>query len=107
MAIIYFDEAINQKNDIISMYNLAHLYFYDDKNRYFENEFIVEKSIKLLIKSSNKHFYPSELLLCIISIIKFGNSPEIIISELNKYDVISSELSKAIHNISSRKARRY
>ena len=73
------------------MYNLAHLYFYEESN--------IEESIKLLIKSANRYFYPSQVLLCIISIIQFGIDPNIIIKELNNYETISSELSKSIINI--------
>lgn len=93
-AIIYFQEAINQNNDIIAMYNLANLYFYEEP---FKDSF--KESIKLLIKSSNKKFYHSTLLLCIISIINFGFEYENIIKELNEYEMISHELKKSIYNI--------
>ncbi|KAK8838429.1 hypothetical protein M9Y10_033055 [Tritrichomonas musculus] len=45
-AIVYFQEAIRQKNDYLSMYNLAHIYVYDETFRGG-----VEKAIELLIRS--------------------------------------------------------
>ena len=76
------------------MYNLAHLYFYEEP---FKDSF--KESIILLIKSSNENFYPSKLLLCLISIMYFGFEHENIIKELKKYDTISHELAKWIYNI--------
>ena len=72
------------------MYNLAHLYFYEEP---YKDSF--KESIKLLIKSSNE----TKLLLCLISIINFGFEYENIIKELKKYDTISNELAKCIYNI--------
>lgn len=50
-AIVYFEEAIHQSNDIVSMYNLSHLYIYD---RPIKNS--IDESIKLLIKSYSRGF---------------------------------------------------
>ena len=98
LAINYFKEVIDQNcingNYNLALYNLAHLYFYKD-----QNDDNMKKSIQLLIKSSNENFYPSILLLYIISIYNFGIEYENIINELSKYDVISSNLAKSIHNI--------
>ncbi|KAK8854151.1 hypothetical protein M9Y10_016708 [Tritrichomonas musculus] len=65
-AIVYFEEAIRQKNDFLSMYNLAHLYMYD---KTIEED--INKSIELLIKSSD-HFQLSKNLLCILLVKQFG-----------------------------------
>ena len=46
----YFKEAINQKKDKIAMYNLAHMYLYND---HIKEEF---DPIELLIRSSNEGF---------------------------------------------------
>ena len=46
-AIVYFEEAISQKNDYLSMYNLAHIYLFSETVKHDIN-----KSIDLLIKSS-------------------------------------------------------
>ena len=62
-AFVYFREAINQKNDIVAMYNLAHCYLHDDppdKN--------INEAINLLIRSHNQGFYVSSILLSFILI---------------------------------------
>ena len=76
------------------MYNLAHLYFYENP---IENG--NQESIKLLIASSNKDHYPSKFLLCIVSIHEFGNNINTIIQELNKIEPISCQLINSIYNI--------
>ena len=67
IAISYFEEAIRMKDDILSMYNLSHIYIYEDvtKDR-------IDESIKLLVKLSRKYFNPSYDLLCIALIKKHG-----------------------------------
>lgn len=50
----YFNEAIRQKDDFISMFNLSNIYLDEDDNC---------KSVELLIKSSNKGFIPSKIVL--------------------------------------------
>ena len=67
LAITYFDEAIRQKNDIVAMYNLAHIYIFEDKS----NERINE-SIQLLLKSLIQGFQPSAILLLIAFAIEQG-----------------------------------
>lgn len=67
-AKIYFNEAIN-KDNAISMYNLAHIYIYNEPNS--DN---INKSIKLLIISFSYSFWPSLYLLCIALIQKYGCS---------------------------------
>ena len=64
-SIDYFEEAIRQENDKASMYNLAHLYFYEESINHN-----YDKSIDLLIQSFNKEFVPSLELLSIILFIK-------------------------------------
>lgn len=55
-AIELFNEAIKQKNDYLAMYNLAHIYIYDEKIK--QN---LDEPIDLLIKSSN--FFDHSLIL--------------------------------------------
>ncbi|KAK8834437.1 hypothetical protein M9Y10_018146 [Tritrichomonas musculus] len=71
-AIVYFEEAIRQKNDYLSMYNLAHLYIYDETVNGDIN-----KSIELLIKSSDQ-FSHSMILLCILIVKQFGFNIDLI-----------------------------
>ncbi|KAK8870233.1 hypothetical protein M9Y10_008110 [Tritrichomonas musculus] len=95
----YFKEAINQKNDKIAMYNLAHMYFYND---HIKEEF---DPINLLIRSSNEDFYESIQLLCIILFKTFGNDEAKIIKRLNENEIkaknISLIISRLIPNESS------
>lgn len=81
-AIVYFREAINQKNDMVAMYNLAHCYLYDDPSD--EN---INKAINLLIRSHNRGFYISSILLSFILIKRSGFNIENIINEINKYKI--------------------
>ena len=90
-AIVYFEEAINQKNDYISMYNLAHLHFYEEP---LKDSF--EKSIHLLVKSAKSKFQPSIILLCLVLIMTFGIDFNDIIKELKKYENVSNELQHSI-----------
>ena len=76
------------------MYNLAHLYFYEQPIKNSN-----EESIKLLINSSNEDHYPSKFLLCIVSIYEFGNDIHNIIREINKIESISKELTNSICDI--------
>ena len=50
----YFEEAIRQKNDPLSMFNLANIYLDENKN---------DKAVDLLIKSINKGFVPPIVIL--------------------------------------------
>ncbi|KAK8892389.1 hypothetical protein M9Y10_029615 [Tritrichomonas musculus] len=83
LAIEYFEEAIRQKNDALSMYNLSNIYIYDD--RVNQN---IDKSIELLIKSFNQGFQPSIFLLSVALIKK--------VNDFNyfNYDKISEEIDK-------------
>ncbi|KAK8895338.1 hypothetical protein M9Y10_023798 [Tritrichomonas musculus] len=67
LAIEYFEEAIRQKNDKLSMFNLSSIYMYDVRIK-----IDINKSIDLLIKSSNLNFEPSCTLLCLAIIKKCG-----------------------------------
>ena len=78
LAIEYFREAIHQKGDYISMYNLAHLYLYEDP---VENS--IDKSIKLLSNSYMKGFLPSQILLCLALIKKYGNDSAKLLDDEN------------------------
>lgn len=66
-SIINLKEAIQQKADRVSMYNLAHLYFYDIK----VNNDNYDKSINLLIQSLNLKFEPARHLLYLVLIQKY------------------------------------
>ena len=61
-----FKEAIAQKNDELSMYNLVHLYFFQQRDR-----FDFDKCLNLLLKSSkilnNYPFY----FICLIFVDKY------------------------------------
>lgn len=63
-AEIYFNEAIVQKNDPVSMYNLAHMYLYKKSSNNF-----IDKSIRLLLDSIIQCFYPLLDLLCIALVV--------------------------------------
>ncbi|KAK8839704.1 hypothetical protein M9Y10_031408 [Tritrichomonas musculus] len=96
-AIEYFEEAIRQKRDYLSMYNLAHIYIYSD---FIEHD--IDKSINLLIRSSNK-FHHSLILLSIILMKKYGNISNTIheIKKLTDDIVIQSKVYITIMNINS------
>ena len=81
LAIEYFEEAIRQKNDKVSMYNLSNIYIYDE--RVNQN---IDKSIEMLIKSLNLGFQPSLILLSIAVIKKvFSYNCDKIKEEIGKY----------------------
>ncbi|KAK8846996.1 hypothetical protein M9Y10_019570 [Tritrichomonas musculus] len=77
-AIVYFEEAIRQKNDYLSMYNLARIYMYDSTIKQDLN-----KSIDLLIRSMNK-FKHSSILLSLALLLKFDFNIETIQHELKQ-----------------------
>ena len=68
-SIEYFNEAIRQENDPVAMFNLAHIY-------YFEEAGIIDidKAFDLLIKSSQKQISYSNILLCLVAIKKFKST---------------------------------
>lgn len=84
-AIVYFEEAIRQKNDHLAMYNLANILIYDESVK--KN---IERSIELLIKSSNR-FAISYLLLSSFLIKQFGFDTEKIVKIIEKVDGVSNE----------------
>lgn len=91
LSIEYFNVAITQKNDLLSMFNLACIYLYNDS---FKDN--VELSIDLLIKSSNRGFHPSKELLCLALIKKFGFNLVIIKDEIDKLDMLQYQAKKQI-----------
>ena len=93
LAIEYFKEAIKQKNDIVSMYNLAHLYLYEDPIEGF-----IDKSIELLIKSLKRGFSQSIYILCLALIKKVEDNLLNIQNILDDHN-ISNELSLKIVEI--------
>ena len=91
-AIVYFEEEIHQKNDILSMYNLAHIYIFD--------EMIggdINKSIELLIKSFK--FGYSQILLCLILIKKCGNNISLIKGEIERNAKTNDNLDTLLRQI--------
>ena len=91
-SIILFNEAI-KKNDVVSTYNLAHLYFYGENV-----EVNIDKSEKLLIESAN--FLHSQNLLSLLFVKKFGfiHTVKIIEEELKLQKIESKELANEIYN---------
>ena len=86
LAIAYFEEAIKQKEDEVSMFNLASIYIYED---------IIQKidtAIDLLINSSILGFKFSNDLLCIAVIKKVGFNISDIRNELNNHKNITEFL---------------
>ncbi|KAK8843573.1 hypothetical protein M9Y10_024630 [Tritrichomonas musculus] len=90
-AIEYFEEAIRQGNDYLSMYNLAHIYIYEENINQDIN-----KLIDLLIKSSEK-FDPSFFLLCIILI-----KQNISYKDVIKNNDLAKKISRKIVEIGSK-----
>ncbi|KAK8899133.1 hypothetical protein M9Y10_001434 [Tritrichomonas musculus] len=99
LAIEYFEEAISQKSDGVAMYNLSNIYIYDE--RVNQN---IDKSIEMLIKSSNQGFQPSLVLLSIVlikKVISFNSFNYSKISEeIDKYkeatDILKSRIGQTI-----------
>ncbi|KAK8888425.1 hypothetical protein M9Y10_039495 [Tritrichomonas musculus] len=92
LSIEYFKEAIRQKNDKISMYNLAHLYFYEDPIKDS-----IDKSIELLMRSLENGFQPSKKLLCIALIKKCNFDLYAIKEEIERISHGNKELSFEIY----------
>ena len=93
-AKIYFKEAIKQKNDMVSMYNLAHVYFYEE-----HTDKSISKSIKLLIRSSELGFASALELLSLLLVNKWDYYKENIKNELKNNIDISNELLSKIRII--------
>ena len=79
-SIEYLIDAIYQKNDVLSMFNLAKICFYE--NPYKDK---IDEAIYLLIKSSEQGFYHSQILLCLLLIQKVDFNFLDIEKELYKY----------------------
>ena len=92
-AIDYFSEAIRQKDDYLSMYNLAHLYIYEE-----EVTSNINKIIDLLIKSSIQ-FNHSLILLCLVLIKKFDFNIEMINKEIEKRNDKATNLTTKIYRM--------
>ncbi|KAK8836037.1 hypothetical protein M9Y10_040238 [Tritrichomonas musculus] len=105
MAIEYFEEAIRQKNDYLSMYNLAHIYMYDASV-----EPDLKKAIDLLIRSL-KRFKHSFILLCAALLLQYKFNIETIKQELNKRtdidDISIKILLRSIASIQTQKILSY
>ncbi|KAK8872041.1 hypothetical protein M9Y10_007799 [Tritrichomonas musculus] len=84
-AIVYLEEAIRQKNDILSMHNLANIYIYDES---YENK--IDEAIELLFNSFDQ-FRHSCILLC-LALIK-------------KYDFQTKEIEKHVRKLNSKKPK--
>ena len=67
LAIAYFDEAIRRNNTKLAIYNLSHIYIYEDGT----NEKI-DKAIDLLIRIFENEFFQAKKLLCIALVKKHG-----------------------------------
>lgn len=76
------------------MYNLSHIYIYEEKD---ENS--LNKSIKLLIQSFKNGFYQSIELLCLVIIKKIGFDIEKIKQELHENFDIEDKLYNSIYGI--------
>ena len=93
----FFNEAIRQKNDILSMTNLANIYMYDKAIK--KN---IDKSIELLIKAYDMPSIESkqhQLNLLFISLIKkCGFKKEEILREIAQYANKNSQLPSIIYH---------
>ncbi|KAK8841993.1 hypothetical protein M9Y10_026206 [Tritrichomonas musculus] len=90
-AIELFNEAIKQKDDKISMYNLANIYIFDcDVKKDYE------KSLKLLVRSSKNNFIYSKILLCILLIKMLKNITVNDITNEIKDEALAKELYELI-----------
>ncbi|KAK8843622.1 hypothetical protein M9Y10_024682 [Tritrichomonas musculus] len=94
LAIEYFEEAIRQKDDKLSMFNLSSIFMYDER---INND--LNRSIDLLIKSSNLNFEPSCILLCLAIIKKCGFYRRNIQKEITKHEDMNQKLQEKILGI--------
>ncbi|KAK8836936.1 hypothetical protein M9Y10_036967 [Tritrichomonas musculus] len=65
-TIEYFNEAIQQKNDAVAMFNLAHIYFYEEG---VQSD--LKKAMELIVKSLLSDIPHSLDLLCLIVLKKY------------------------------------
>lgn len=89
-AFEYFKEAIIKEDDYIAMYNLAHIYYFGEKD--------IQKSIELLIRAANKNFkFPIYILsLIFVKILPVLTIDEIA-NETSKYGNINEKLNNNIY----------
>ena len=88
LAAVYFEEAIKKKNDAVAMYNLGHLYLYNDQLK--DNK---QQSIYFLIQSFTEGFHKSLILLCLSLIKSYGYSKDKISQRLENVEMESFKLS--------------
>ena len=88
LAAVYFEEAIKKKNDAVAMYNLGHLYLYNDQLK--DNK---QQSIYFLIQSFTEGFHKSLILLCLSLIKSYGYSKDKISQRLENVEMESLKLS--------------
>lgn len=93
-AIEYFKENISRFSDILSMYNLAHIFIYDEG---FKEK--IDEAIDLLVKCSNQNFSPAIDLLSIALIIKYKFDLKQIYNDLEKRTDEKNNLQEKIHKI--------
>ena len=96
-SIVYFEEAIRQKKDFLSMYNLAHIYIFDETIKKDIN-----KSIDLLTKSAK--FIHSFVLLSLLLVKMYEFNFEAVKVEISKrVDItnISHQVFKMINSFFS------
>ena len=89
-----FNKAYNTKKNRLSMYNIAKMKIYSEKN---ENDLI--DSIELLIYASNKHLQIAHKLLCITLINKYGNNIDNIKIQLRKNRYLKPNFDNLICNL--------
>lgn len=76
------------------MFNLAHIYIYENSIK--GN---IDESIELLIKSSLLKFTPSKYLLCLMLVKKFGYNLNTIRERINQSRYASNDFSNEICNL--------
>ncbi|KAK8891607.1 3-phosphoinositide dependent protein kinase-1 [Tritrichomonas musculus] len=83
----YLHEAIKQKDDFVSMFNLATILLEEEESESEPNEDLeYKKPIKLLAESSDHLFLPSFILLSLVLINKYESiNHKIIRKELNEH----------------------
>ena len=94
LAIEYFKEGINQKNDKICMYNLSHIYIYDEPI-----EGCLDESIQLLIQSSKQDFNPAKALLSLAIVKLYGFNIDSIKRKIIDIPNLSDDLTNLIIQI--------
>ena len=105
----YFNEAIRQSGDIISMFNLSNILLDEEENEINERKIPKNKEyFKLLIESSIKDFNPSMTLLCFLLIQKYAPiSMENVFNELKHHYNVSLEFVTDIYQYCERLLLRY